>query len=124
MNLFQVLFFSICIGLGTLLSIAAYHIGGYWLGVPGFIIGYLILPLLAKLYDRHRKRLYPGEHNMPPCSCGSNEFKFKIDQQDRNYYRFCQKCGAKYKKNGHIIWLYENNEKRVYKRMVKFKGWQ
>ena len=116
------LIFLSSIGIGTFAASVSYHIGGFWLGIPGFIIGFLLIPLLGALYGKYRKWAYPGEGAMQQCSCGGNKFKF--DRHGGQSYRLCEKCGAKYKKMRHIIWIYENNEKRVYKRMIKFKGWE
>jgi hypothetical protein len=121
-TLIELLSFLVCVSIGAITSIAVYHIGGFWLAIPGFILGFLSIPFLAFSYNRYRKWVYLGDTWMPDCSCGSNKFKYeKIGDE---YHLLCQECGAKYKRERHIIWIYENNEKRIYKRMVKFKGWQ
>lgn len=125
MTLIELISFLVCISIGVATSRAGYHFGGLWLGIPGFILGFLVIPFLAFLYDKYRKWAYPGEGRMVDCSCGSHTFKIERYGYGKKlkFCLICEKCGARYEKRRHKVWIYDNNEKRIYKQMVKFKGW-
>src|SRR2546430_1982562 len=90
MNIIEVVFFILMLGIGWLLAKAIYPIGGFWFAVGGFVVGFVTIPMILFAYGRYRRWAYRGDKFTPDCSCGSSEFKYK--KVGREYHLLCQQC--------------------------------
>jgi len=121
LTLIELLAFFTMVGIGTLFAARLYPAGGWWLAVPGFVAGFLLLPGLLSGYIRYRKWAYCGDDLMPPCVCGAREFKAEIDS--KNVYEVCLACGKRFEKNRDCVFLLANDIRKPYMKLVKYQGW-
>ncbi len=96
MTLIEMLLFIAMIALGVCLAKALYPIGEFWLAVPGFIVGMLLIPSLFFVHHRYRRWAYLGDKLMPDCSCGGEEYKYEKTEEE--YHLLCQRCRTRYEK--------------------------
>ena len=121
MTLFDLIFFVTMILIGVGLAKVLYPIGGFWLGIPGFVAGVLLIPSMFFAYNRYRRWAYLGDKWMPDCSCGSA--KYKVEKVGEEYHHVCQGCRTSYEKCRDQVSVFENGVKKPYKRLVKHQGW-
>ena len=122
MTLIELLMFMVFIACGGLLAGALKPVGGLWLAIPGFIVGFLFLPGMGVAYNRYRVWAYCGDEFMPPCSCGSKEFKVEVVGKN-GFHEVCQSCGKHYDKRKDKVYTFEGKERVQYMHLVKHKGW-
>ena len=121
MNIFELIVFIVNIAIGLRLATALHGIGGYWLSIPGFALGAMIIPCFIISWQRYDKWAYPGGDHIPDCECGSSEFDFK---QFGEEYRFvCKHCETQYKRRRNKTYTYINGNEVLYKQLVKHQGW-
>ena len=121
MSLVELLIFMIMIALGLAGAKVAYPIGGLWLAVPGFVFGFLIIPAAMLAHERYREWAYLGDQWMPDCLCGLAEFKY--EKVGEELHMLCRHCLRRFEKRGDQVFIYENDQMRPYKRLVKYQGW-
>ena len=121
MTLIEATFFAVMCVLGWAAARLVHPIGGFWLSIPGFFAGFLLIPGLGYAYGRYRKWLYRGDADMPACSCGST--KFKYEKVGDEYHLLCQGCKTRYEKRPYEVSVYEGATKKPYKRLVRHQGW-
>jgi hypothetical protein len=109
------------IALGALVGWAVYPLGWLWLAVPGFVLGVLVIPSILFAHQRYRKWAYVGDHYMPDCSCGSGEYFY--EKVGEEFHLLCQGCKTRYEKRLDEVSVFENGEKRPYKKLEKHRGW-
>jgi hypothetical protein len=121
MTLIELLVPILMIALGACAAKALYPMGGLWLAIPGFLAGILLIPLIGFIHNRYRRWAYLGDKWMPECSCGSSEYKY--ERVGEEYHLLCQQCRKRYEKRREQVSVYEEGQKRPYKRLVKHQGW-
>jgi hypothetical protein len=121
MTLIELIVFVVMISIGVTFSKCAYKVGGFWLAVPGFFLGCLLIPGSILGYERYRKWAYLGDKWMPPCSCGSEEYK--PERRNDHFYTICRQCGAVYDKRKNQVFLVVDDQIKLYRTQVKHKGW-
>lgn len=95
MTLIELLVFILNIAIGVWLAIVLQPIGGLWLAFAGFVAGIMLIPGAIISYERYRKWAYCGDDLMPPCLCGSSEFRVEV-VGDNDFHNVCQSCGNRY----------------------------
>ena len=121
MTLIELVVFLLMLGIGGKVAAILLPIGGLWLAIAGFVAGTLFLPFLFFLHTEYRKWAYRGDKSMPDCSCGSSDYKYQMFGAEMRVV--CQHCGAHYEKKRHEVSVFENDEKKPFKRLVKHQGW-
>ena len=121
MTLIELLFFVVMISIGVTLAKWLYPVGGFWLAVPGFILGVLLIPALLLAHEKYRKWAYLGDKWMPPCTCGNEDYK--VEKRNDDFYTVCQRCGAMYDKRKSQVFVVSDGQKKLHKTLVKHKGW-
>jgi len=121
MTLIELIFFIVMIALGVWSATVLYPIGGLWLAIPGFAFGFLFIPGIWYGHAKYREWAYLGDKDMPDCLCGDAEFRYvKVGEESQ---LLCQQCRTRYERRRDQTWVYEGNEKKPYKRLVKHEGW-
>ena len=121
MTLFELIFFLINIALGTIAFKWLNNNYGLWLAVPGFFVGLLLIPGMYFAHRYYRKWAYLGDDFMPKCSCGSDNFRAEMVGND--FRSTCQTCRKQYTRQRDEVFIFENDQRKLYKRLVKHKGW-
>ena len=122
MTLIELLMLIVFIACGGFLAGVLHPIGGLWLSIPGFVVGLLFLPGLGSAYNRYRVWAYCGDELMPPCSCGSKEFKVEVIGKNE-FHEVCQSCGKHYDKRKDKCYTFNGDARIPYMHLVKHKGW-
>ena len=121
MTLIELTFFVVMILIGIGSSKIFYSLGGYWLGVPGFFFGVLIIPGIMFAHAKYRKWAYLGDKWMPDCKCGSAEFVYEMVAG--RVQLFCKKCRTRYQKQKDQVFIFVNETRQPYAKLVKHQGW-
>jgi len=121
MNLFELAIFIVSIVIGMNIARYAHGIAGYWLSVPAFIFGFLIVPGLFAAWQKYMSWAYPGGEHIPDCECGSHEYNF--EQLDEEYRFVCRACERQYKRRRNKTYTYLDGQEVLYKELVKHQGW-
>lgn len=110
------------LAIGGWIAGVLYPIGGFWLAIPGFIAGVLLMPGISIAHERYRKWIYCGDDFMPPCSCGSTEFKVEV-VGDNDFHEVCQSCHKHYDRCRDKVYVIEDETRQPFKHLVKHRGW-
>jgi hypothetical protein len=122
MTLIELIIFIILLAIGGFSAWFLRPIGGWWLAIAGFIAGVMLIPGLFFAYDRYRVWAYSGDESMPPCSCGSKEFKVEFVGENE-FHEVCQTCRRHYDKRKDKVYTFTEKNRVPYMRLVKHKGW-
>lgn len=120
MTLFEMIGFLLLIAIGYACGKIGVRLFGPWGGFA-FIPGFLLIPSIAMAHARYRKWLYKGDRHMPDCSCGSNAFTY--EKVGSEYHLLCKECRVRYERTPDTVFVYHGNEKIIFRRLVKHKGW-
>ncbi len=122
MTLIELIVFIIMLSIGGFIAGVLKPIGGLWLAIPGFIAGVLLIPGLSFAYERYRKWAYCRDEFMPPCSCGSKEFKVEVIGE-KEFHEVCQSCRRHYDRRRDEVHTFDGETRVPYMHLVKHKGW-
>ena len=121
MSLFELIVFIINIVIGVRVAEYCHGIAGFWLSIPGFILGFATLPAIIMAWRKYADWAYPEGNDMPDCECGSRIFDFK--KIDKDYRLVCRNCKRQYKRHKDKTFAYAGREQQLYRVLVKYKGW-
>ena len=121
MNLFEMIVFLLNMAIGFVAAQQAYAFGGFWLVIPGFVLGFIFLPTILVLFSEYDKWAYPGREDLPACACGANEYRYEAI--GTTYQLLCANCHKRYLRKPRQLSVYENGVEELYAELKRRKGW-
>lgn len=121
MTLIELLVLLLMVAMGVVIARTLYPIAGMFLAIPGFIAGVMLIPAVIFGYVKYRRRTYCGDKPMPECACGSTAFRY--EKIGNGNHLLCRGCRTRYQKRRNVVWVFEGGEKKLYKTLVKHRGW-
>jgi len=128
MNLFELLFFLFCFGVGVCFGAAMGHRFG-WPGYPlGFLVGAFgcgaVLCGLFNALAYLEQMAYRGRPPYPVCRNGKCQWPDYRPQKDRDQIVSVCQCGGRYRKDGrHVYEVLPDGSSKPYMIWRPFRGW-
>lgn len=126
MTLTELVMFLSFFALGVFSAGKLYKVGGIALAIVGFAAGFLFIPGLIIAYGKYREWAYCGDERMPPCKCGSSDFRVEVASEEPNFrfHEVCRACDRRYaNRNRYEVDILEDGTQKPYMSLVKHQGW-
>jgi len=120
MSLIELIVFLTTIALGVLFARALYP-HGIVFAIVGFVCGFAIIPSIWIAHVRYRRWLYVGDKGMPDCVCGNSVFR--VEKVGADFHLLCKKCSRRYQRIRRQVWVFDGDEKKLYRQLIKHRGW-